>query len=104
MPEETQEEPAEEAPKEETPKEPEAEDSGETPADNPLQEAKEVLSRMEKANKENKEILERMEKLKAEEIMGGKSRAGQTTAPKKDPEVEQKERINKILENTGMRI
>ena len=72
-----------------------------------LEEAKDAAAELRKANKELKEEMEVYEKLKAEtesiKVMGGRSTAG-TPAPEVDAEQAKRDRINKMLASTGMRI
>lgn len=50
---------------------------------NQVQEAKELLERIEQANKKTEELLARQERLAAEAVISGESEAGQTTPKKK---------------------
>ena len=48
----------------------------------PIQEAKELAERMEKANQERKELLDREERLRAEKILSGTADAGEAQPPR----------------------
>src|SRR3989304_1392825 len=48
----------------------------------PIEEAKEVVERLEKANVETKKLLDRQEKMMVESMIHGKSFAGQNTGKK----------------------
>lgn len=71
---------------------------------NPIEDAKNILSQIEKAKAENQAMLERMEQLKAEQMLSGKSIAGIAPQVEKSKEELIKERVNKLLSPTGMKI
>jgi len=51
--------------------------------------AKEQADRLEKANKEMKDLLDRRDLIRAEQILGGKSEAGQQSKTEEDKEIEE---------------
>ena len=92
---------------EEKPEEAKEEEAGkETPAEpikDKVEEAKETLEEIKKVRDETKELVERAETLKANEILGGESEAGEER-PKALTEEEQKdEELYKAVEATGLR-
>ena len=68
-----------------------------------IDQAKEILEKMEEQNKLAAENLKRQEELAAENILSGKSSAG-GKAPEPSEDEKAKERINNILKNTGWKI
>lgn len=59
-----------------------------------LSKSTKIAERMEEANKRAEEILERQEKLMAENILGGRSDAGQKpTPPKEETPQEYKDKV-----------
>jgi len=68
-----------------------------------VEEAKQLLAKIEKANSETKQWVERAERLRAEEVVSGRSEAGMEPKKKsKDDEIS--EAANKILEGSGMSV
>jgi len=65
---------------------------------NPISEAKEVLTKLEEQNNKFKENLDRAERLKVEDLVSGKSLAGQ---PEKTEEQKEIESAKKLLAGTG---
>lgn len=66
-------------------------------------ELKELLAKIQKEKEELIAIMEAREKQKAEDTISGQSEAGMP-APPVDEEEEERKRINKVLEPTGMSI
>ena len=71
---------------------------------NPIEDAKQILEQIEKAKADNQAMLDRMEQLRAESMLSGRSSANiPAPAPiSKDQEI--RERVNKLLTPTGMKI
>ena len=68
-----------------------------------VEEAKQLLTKIENANKESKAWIERAERLRAEDVVSGKSEAGMEPKKKtKDDEIT--EAANKILEGSGLSV
>ena len=68
-----------------------------------IDQAKELLKKMEEQNRLASENLKRQEELVAENLLSGKSEAG-GKAPEPSEDEKAKERINNILKNTGWKI
>ena len=85
-------------------KETEAKVEEKKPIPSALEEAKELAKRIEEANKKTEELLQRQEQIAANNILGGRTYAGQAEPPVVDHETEVKERVNKLLEKTGLKI
>jgi hypothetical protein len=68
-----------------------------------IEEAKEILENLNKKIEESKQVLERHERIIAENIISGEASAG-AVPPTVNHEDEVKERVNKMLAHTGMKI
>ena len=68
-----------------------------------IEQAQEILGKITQANTETLAIVERAEALKSENMLSGTSDAGSApVAPDKEQIVT--DRVNKMLENTGLKI
>jgi ribosomal 50S subunit-associated protein YjgA (DUF615 family) len=70
----------------------------------PIDDARQILEQIEKAKAENQAMLERMEQLRAESMLSGKSSASIPAPAPISKEQEIRERVNKLLSPTGMKI
>lgn len=70
----------------------------------PIDDAKQILEQIEKAKVENQAMLDRMEQLRAESMLSGKSFANVPQPAPISKEQEVRERVNKLLSPTGMKI
>jgi hypothetical protein len=71
---------------------------------NPVEEAKQLLERIQEENRISKQLLEKAAELKAEQILSGQSTAGQAPPAPVDPQEAIRERVNKLLEGIGKKI
>jgi hypothetical protein len=72
------------------------------PAPSLVEKAEAIAVRIEKGLAEMKATEERLQKFKANEILGGKTDAGQTTIPQITPEQKEKnDRVKALGEATG---
>ena len=69
-----------------------------------LEEAKEILVKIEEAKKDNEELLGRMEAIKAEKIISGKADAGKTVRPIETEDEKITRESNEYLIGTGLKI
>lgn len=70
---------------------------------NPIEEAKKILADLKAENDRTAELIKKHQQIKAEQILSGKSEAG-IVPPIVDKEKERIDRVNKLLESTGMHI
>ena len=68
---------------------------------NLLEQAEAVAKRIEEGNKETRELLERQEAIRAKELLGGKSFAGQT-APEISDEEKKKQGMKEYFKGTAI--
>lgn len=90
---------------EEEPKTPEGEKKPEgepEAAKSLIVEANKAAERIEKANEESRQLVERAEAAKTQDILGGKSEAGQAKQDTQDDK--DAEEANKILDGSGLTI
>lgn len=70
----------------------------------PIEDAKQILAKIEREKAELQALVERQEQLKAEDLLSGKGTAGVIAQPTKSYDEEVRERVNRLLTPTGMKI